>query len=98
MIHYYALCFGRNDQTTLPGFDQDIFVDNSNSNERDYYDLLDEMQLLRKCTIVLFKSFSEEALLRIGIGFGNKMYLRALGFIFSGHQIHYLIIFKKGKL
>lgn len=92
---YRALCFARNDQTSLPGFDQDIFVDNANSNDRDYNDLLDEMDVLRKSTIQLYKSFSDEALLRIGIGSGNKMSVRALGFIFSGHQMHHLNVVKE---
>jgi hypothetical protein len=54
---YRALSFARNDQTPLPGFDQDVFVDNDTANERDYYDLLDEMKVLRKSSIQLFKSF-----------------------------------------
>ena len=92
---YRALCFARNDSTSLPGFDQDVFVDNCDASTRDYYDLLDEIQLLRASTIMLFKSFSDEALLRIGVGSGNKMSVRALGYLFSGHQIHHLNIVKE---
>ena len=87
---YRALSFARNDQTALPGFDQDIFVDNDTANERDYYDLLDEMKVLRKSSIQLFKSFSKEALLRIGVASNNKMSVRALGYLFSGHQIYHI--------
>mgnify|MGYP006140705489 FL=1 len=87
---YRALSFARNDQTPLPGFDQDIFVDNATANERDYYDLLDEMKVLRKSSIQLFKSFSKEALLRIGVASDNKMSVRALGYLFSGHQIYHI--------
>ena len=36
---YRAMCFARNDKTSLPGFDQDIFVDNGNANQLDYFDL-----------------------------------------------------------
>jgi hypothetical protein len=90
-----ALCFARNDKTSLPGFDQDIFVDYANSNARNYYDLLDEMAIVREGSILLFKSFSKEALLRIGIGSGNEMSVRALGYLFSGHQIHHLNIVKE---
>lgn len=90
-----ALCFARNDKTSLPGFDQDVFVVYANSNDRNYYDLLDEMAIVRKGSILLFKSFSEEALLRIGVGSGNEMSLRALGYLFSGHQIHHLNIVKE---
>jgi uncharacterized damage-inducible protein DinB len=92
---YRALCFARNDKTSLPGFDQDIFVDNDNANERNYYDLLDEMSTLRKSSIQLYKSFSEEALLRIGVASENKMSVRALGYLFSGHQIHHLNVIKE---
>ena len=92
---YRALCFARNDKTELPGFDQDIFVDNDNANDRDYFDLLDEMQTLRTSTIQLYKSFSDEALLRIGIASGNEISVRALGFLFSGHQIHHLNIVRE---
>jgi hypothetical protein len=92
---YRALCFARNDKTSLPGFDQDIFVDNGNANQLEFSDLLDEMSTLRKSTIQLYKSFSEEALLRIGIASGNKISVRALGYLFSGHQMHHLNIVKE---
>lgn len=92
---YRALCFARNDKTSLPGFDQDIFAENVNANARNYDDLLDEMDLLRKGSIALFKSFSDEALLRIGIGSGNNMSVRAIGYLFSGHQMHHLNVVKE---
>ena len=92
---YRALSFARNDQTPLPGFDQDVFVDNAAANNRDYYDLLDEMKVLRKSSIQLFKSFSKEDLLRIGVASDNNMSVRALGYLFSGHQIHHINIVKE---
>jgi uncharacterized damage-inducible protein DinB len=95
IFSYRALCFARNDSTSLPGFDQDIFVENDNANDRDYYDLLDEMAVLRKSSVQLYKSFSDEALLRIGVASKNKMSVRALGYLFSGHQIHHLNIVKE---
>jgi hypothetical protein len=95
VFNYRAMCFARNDKTSLPGFDHDLFVKNVNMNARDYTDLLYEMEVLRKSTILLFKSFSEEALLRIGMGSGNKMSVRALGYLFSGHQIHHLNVVKE---
>lgn len=95
VFNYRALCFARNDQTSLPGFDQDVFVANCNANSRDYNDLLGEMVILRKSTILLFKSFSDDAFLRIGVGSGNKMSVRALGYLFSGHQIHHLNVLKE---
>jgi len=95
IFSFRALSFARNDQTAMPGFDHDAFVANDNANERDYYDLLDEMKVLRTSTIQLFKSFSEEALLRMGVASNNKISVRALGYLFSGHQIHHLNIVKE---
>ena len=92
---YRAMCFARNDSTSLPGFDQDVFVDHGNANQLNYYDLLDEMKTLRKSTIQLYKSFSDDALLRIGVASGNKISVRALGYLFSGHQLHHLNIVKE---
>jgi uncharacterized damage-inducible protein DinB len=92
---YRALCFARNDKTSLPGYDQDIFVENDNANDRNYYDLLEEMEVLRKSTIQLYKSFSKEALLRTGVASKEKMSVRALGYLFSGHQIHHLNVVKE---
>ena len=95
VFSYRALCFARNDKTFLPGYDQDLFVMNDTANERNYEDLLEEMATLRKSTIQLFKSFSDESLLRIGVASENKMSVRALGYLFSGHQIHHLNIVKE---
>lgn len=95
VFSYRALCFARNDKTSLPGYDQDLFVSNDTANDRDYKDLLEEMSTLRKSTIQLYKSFSDEVLLRLGVASENKMSVRALGYLFSGHQIHHLNIVKE---
>ena len=95
VFSYRALCFARNDNTSLPGFDQDVFVENDNANDRNYYDLLNEMEVLRKSSIKLFKSFCNEALLRVGVASNNKISVRALGYLFSGHQMHHLNIIKE---
>lgn len=92
---YRALCFARNDKTNLPGFDQDIFTQNDNSNERKFEDLLNEMKVVRESSIALFKSFSDQVLERIGLASNNNMSVRALGYLFSGHQIHHLNIVKE---
>ena len=89
---YRALCFSRNDKTSLPGFDQDIFIEHGNANDRSYVALLDEMKAVRSATIHLFNSFSDEALKRVGVGSGNDMSVRAAGIIISGHQNHHVRI------
>ncbi|MDB9723740.1 DinB family protein [Polaribacter sp.] len=92
---YRALCFARNDKTVLPGYNQNVFVENDTANTRDYCELLAEMAVLRKSTIQLYQSFSEEALVRVGTASDTEMSVRALGYLFSGHQLHHVNIMKE---
>ncbi len=95
IMSYRALRFSRNDATELQGFDENWYVDNSNGNDRNIHDLLDELTLLRKTSISLFNSFTDEMLIRIGTANGGDMTVRALGFIIAGHQMHHLMIIKE---
>lgn len=91
---YRALRFARKDQTDLPGFDENLYVDNSEANQRDFKNLLDEFVAIRKATILLFQSFGDEILKYQGKASGSSMSVRAIGFIISGHLIHHLQVIK----
>lgn len=95
VLSYRALRFSRNDATALHGFDEDWYVNNSNGNERDFNDLLNEFTLIRKSSISLFKSLTNEMLAMYGSSNGSDMTVRALGFIIAGHQMHHLKIIKE---
>ena len=90
-----ALRFSRNDATELQGFDENWYVDYSNGNDRNITDILEEYNYLRKTSISLFKSFSDEMLINLGTADGSKMSVRSLGFIIAGHQLHHLKIMKE---
>jgi len=95
IFNYRALRFARKDKTDLAGFEENLFVGNSNANQREFVSLLEEFYTLRKTTIDLYKSFSEEALLQIGIANGNSMSVRVLGYITSGHLLHHLKVIQE---
>ncbi len=90
---YRALRFARNDKTALASFDENTYVNEAHANKRSIQDLLSEMLVVRQATLSLFKSFSEEQLLRKGIASNNLMSVRALGFTIIGHQNHHQRIF-----
>ncbi len=90
IMSYRALRFARNDQTELPGFEQDDYVPHSNSNSRNLSDIIEEYKALRQSTIHLFKSFNDDVLMRIGVANSQPISVRALGFIISGHELHHL--------
>lgn len=86
---YRSLRFARKDQTPLPGFDENEYVDATDANKRTLTDLIQEYKAVRLSTLYLFKSFTEEELMRTGIALNNSFTVRAIGFIAIGHQKHH---------
>ena len=92
---YRALRFSRNDTTPLASFDENSYVVFANANKRSIQDLLTELAVVRQATLSLFKTFSDEELVRIGIASNHPMSVRALGFVIIGHQNHHQRIFEE---
>lgn len=95
IFSYRALRISRNDITPLVGFDENDYVNNANAHDRNFEDLLNEMKLVRETTILLFKSFSIEQLLRIGTASNYLVSVRAIGFVILGHQLHHFKVIKE---
>lgn len=95
---YRAMCFARNEQNSLPGFEQDEYALYSGANERNLKSILDEYAAVRKSTIALFDGFSEEALLRSGIANGHRATVRALGYHIAGHELHHINLLRNNYL
>lgn len=92
---YRALCFARFDKTPLPGFEENDYAANINTAKIEMSDLLQEFILVRKSTIKLFESFSEEMLASKGTASGKEISVLAIGFIISGHVIHHQNVIKE---
>ena len=88
-----ALRFARNDQTPLPGFEQNDYVPESNVEHRSVPDLLEEYALLRNATIKLFENLTPEMLQRQGTASGWPITVKAIGFVIVGHEKHHQNIF-----
>ena len=92
IMAYRAMRFARNDQTSLPGFDEELFGQNARATRRSLTDLYGEYALNRQSTIALFRSFDEEMLLRTGVCFNQTMSALAIGYVLIGHPIHHVNI------
>ena len=86
---YRALRFARKDDTPLPGFDENTYVDNSDAGRRSKEDLVTELQTVRQSSFHLFKSFTKEQLDRSGTANGKPIYVKGIGFIIIGHALHH---------
>lgn len=89
---FRALSFSRNDGVALPSFDQDIYVDNSNANNRTINDLIHEFDIVRQSTICLYKSFTEKQLKLKGLASDRESTPLILGFAIVGHCQHHINI------
>jgi hypothetical protein len=92
ILAYRALCFSRNENVMLPGFDEDEYARNSDANRRKLADIITEYRLQRKSTIALIKSFSPEMVNRSGKA-NNAVYnVRSLVWVIAAHENHHLHI------
>lgn len=87
-----ALRFARNDKTVLPGYDHEDFVKESNANDRMLENLLEEYIAQRESSRLLFKSFSQPTLEKIGNANNLMVSVGAIGLVISGHELHHLQI------
>ncbi len=90
-----ALRIARNDQTPIPGFNEDDYVAATRFNEKNIEDLIIDFELVRKSTISFFKSLAEQELLRIGTASNKKVSVRALFYFMIGHIRHHKNILKE---
>ncbi len=95
VFQFRAMSFARGEKTPLPGFDQDLYVKNSNADSLPFNHLLKQFEATRNATIFLYESFTEEMLDIKGNANGFEISLRSLGFVISGHQQHHLNIIKE---
>jgi hypothetical protein len=89
---YRALRIARNDNTELSGFEENDYVKVANANGREMISIIEEYVSVRKATLTLFKSFSDNQLLRIGKASGCTVSVRAIGYIIQGHEKHHLSV------
>ncbi len=92
---YRALQFARSKNANLEGFDENEFVANAEANSRSLKSLLKEYKTVRKSTIQLYKTFSNETLKSVGKANNASLTVRAAGFLACGHEIHHQQIIKE---
>ncbi len=94
IFSYRALRFLRQDETSLPGFDQDDYVLSSNANTRSITSLVNEYESVRDASIALYDSINADQNF-IGRASDSPLSSRAAGFIIAGHERHHIRIIKE---
>lgn len=95
VIIYRAIRIARNDNTHLPGFDENLFVENANANKRDIENILAELNVYRAASIIFIESLDDESLDRSGTANNFQLSARLLVNHLYGHHRHHLNIIRE---
>lgn len=95
VFQYRILAFARGDQNELPGFDEELYANQSFANERSLESLLEEYKLVRKSSQVLLETMNPSALKNIGTANGNQISVETIGKLIVGHNYHHLNIIEE---
>ena len=95
VFSYRALRIGRGDETPLPGFEQDDYVKNGRFESRTLRHLVDELETVRKGTVLLLEGLDDTAMMRLGTASGFPVSVRALAYITAGHELHHRNVLKE---
>lgn len=91
---YRALRFARNDQTPLPGFEQDDYVANAGFDKCSLSNLVEELEHVRRSNLSLLRNLDAEAWQRRGDANSQEVSVRALAYIIAGHETHHMEILR----
>lgn len=87
-----ALCIARGEQQPLPGFDENDYVAQAESDTRTLAALLFELHTVRQSTILLAEGLSATALARVGTASDKAVSAEALLAITAGHLAHHVAV------
>ncbi len=95
VFSYRIMRFARKDKTPLPGFEENLYVENSTDGKKDIKKLMNEFMAVRVSTIALLEGLDESVLDEIGTASNFQITPRALGYACLGHYIHHLQIIEE---
>lgn len=95
VFQYRLLCIARGEKSELPGFDEELYAQNSFANSRSLETLIQEFQLIRNSTQILVDTLESSVLQNRGVANGNEISAETIAQLIVGHNIHHLNIIKE---
>ncbi|MHB1681559.1 MAG: DinB family protein [Bacilli bacterium] len=95
VMAYRLLCASRGDTSVLPGFDQDIWVRETDFNRISFDQILSDFRMVRDATLSLTRTLSEGAWLRRSTVGAYTTSVLALAYIIAGHELHHRTILQE---
>lgn len=95
VMAYRLLRIARGDETPLPGFDQDLFMDHSPFSDWSMDRLIADYRAVRQATLTLLQGLQEEAWSRKGTASNVGLTVRALANVIAGHERHHMNVIRE---
>ncbi len=95
VMTYRILCFMRGERQSLPGFEEDDYVRNSNYSTRTLKDIGEELYAVRQSTIHMLLNMDLNTLDDVGIANNKEVSVRALIYMVLVHERHHVKFIKK---
>ncbi len=95
VMAYRLLCASRGDTSVLPGFDQDIWVRETDFNRIPFDQILSDFRIVRDATLSLIGTLSEDAWSRRSTVGEYPTSALALAYIIAGHELHHRTILEE---
>jgi len=92
---YRMVAFARGDTQPLPGFDENIYANGSDADERKFADLVEEWRTVRAATIAMLRGLSARSWDRSGTAGGATRSVRGIAFNTLGHERHHLNVLRE---
>ncbi len=90
VFSFRILWFLRGDRATLPGFNQDQWMEQVDVQQRTVASLIKEWKSVRDNTLFLLEQCSDDQSKFVGRASNWEVSVRALFYIIIGHQIHHM--------
>ena len=92
---FRLLSFLRGEEKELPGFDENLYVNNADFNSLVHMDLINRFEIIRHNSILISQNLSQVQLTSTGVANGSKMSIDNLIRVIAGHELHHRIIIKE---
>jgi len=95
IMGYRAVCVARGETASLPGFDENAYVENASFDACPLAELLDELEHVRSGHLAFFRHLDPKAWPRVGAANAHPISVRALAYVMAGHPRHHLAVLRE---
>lgn len=92
---YRLVAIARGEKQSLPGFEENDYVEAANFDARSLAELAEGLAATRASTLALVRSLDAEAWDRRGVANKNPISARAIAWVTAGHERHHVRILRE---